>query len=161
MTLVWGAGGTDVSEAEMAAARRATPDWEWTVCTDAVGDEVWQRLQSARVVVGHAGQNVLSEIAAAQRPAVIVAQQRPHDEQRHTVRGLAAAGLGHGLERWPDADAWPALLDTAAPADGRDWLRWSDAGGAQRCADRLDEIAGLEPGRPAAPGWTADDGASA
>ncbi len=161
VTLVWGQGGTDVSAAQIDAARRATPEWDWTVCTDAVGDEVWRRLQSARVVVGHAGQNVLSEIAAARRPAVIVAQERPHDEQRHTVRALAAAGLGHGLERWPDAGAWPALLAGAAPATGEDWARWSDRTGADRCAARLDEIAGLHPGRPAFPGRSTQDGESA
>ena len=161
VTLVWGRGGTDVSEAQIDAARRATPDWEWTVCTDAVGEEVWRRLQSARVVVGHAGQNVLSEIAAARRSAVVIAQERPHDEQRHTVRGLAAAGLGHGLERWPEADAWPVLLAGASPASGEEWARWSDGRGAQRCAERLDEIAGLRPGRPAFPGWPAEGGVSA
>ncbi|MEO7753609.1 MAG: hypothetical protein ABIS35_09370 [Terracoccus sp.] len=161
VTLVWGRGGTDVSEAQIDAARRATPDWDWTVCTDLAGDELWGRLQSARVVVGHAGQNVLSEIAAARRPAVIIAQERPHDEQRHTVRALTATGLGHGLEHWPEADAWPELLAGAAPATGADWARWSDRTGADRCAARLDEIAGLFPGRPAFPGWSAKDGESA
>jgi hypothetical protein len=141
VSLVWGAGGTDVSDEQIEATRRATTDWTWTVCRDVGPDALWQSLQHAAVVVGHAGQNVVSEIAAARRASVIVAQRRPHDEQHFTVRGLEAAGVGRGLPVWPDAQAWPALLESAARIDVDRWRRWTDGTGADACAALLDSLA--------------------
>jgi predicted glycosyltransferase len=142
VALVWGAGGTDVGEEQIAAARHATPGWEWTVCRDAGPEELWEALQRASVVVGHAGQNVVSEVAAARRGAVIIAQRRPHEEQHFTVRGLEAAGVGHGLAVWPEAKAWPGLLESAACTDVDRWSRWTDGAGADRCAALIDGLAG-------------------
>ena len=144
VALVWGAGGTDVTDAQIESARRATPDWSWTVCRDVGPDALWESLQSADVVVGHAGQNVVSEVAAARRGSVIIAQRRPHDEQHFTVRGLEAAGVGHGLPAWPESDAWPGLLESAAGIDVDRWSRWTDGAGARRCAALLDSLAGVE-----------------
>jgi hypothetical protein len=144
VALVWGAGGTDVTEEQIEAARRATSDWSWTVCRDVGPDALWQSLQDADVVVGHAGQNVVSEVAAARRGSVIIAQRRPHDEQHFTVRGLEAAGVGHGLPDWPEPEAWPSLLESAARIDVDRWRRWTDGTGASRCAALIDSLARAE-----------------
>jgi hypothetical protein len=144
VTLVWGAGGTDVTDAQIESARRATPDWSWTVCRDVRPDALWESLQGAEVVVGHAGQNVVSEVAAARRGSVIIAQRRPHDEQHFTVRGLEAAGVGLGLTHWPEPSAWPSLLESASRIDVDRWGRWTDGAGAHRCAALLDSLAGDE-----------------
>ena len=144
VALVWGAGGTDVTDAQIDAARRATTGWSWTVCRDVGPDALWHSLQDADVVVGHAGQNVVSEVAAARRGAVIIAQRRPHDEQHFTVRGLEATGVGHGLSTWPDPEVWPSLLESAARIDVDGWCRWTDGDGAERCAALIDALADAE-----------------
>jgi hypothetical protein len=144
VALVWGAGGTDVTEAQIDAARRATTGWSWTVCRDMGPDALWQSLQDADVVVGHAGQNVVSEVAAARRGSVIIAQRRPHDEQHFTARGLQEAGVGHGLASWPEPGAWTSLLESASRIDVGGWSRWTDGEGARRCAALIDTLAGVE-----------------
>jgi hypothetical protein len=144
VALVWGAGGTDVTEAQIDAARRATTGWSWTVCRDMGPDALWQSLQDADVVVGHAGQNVVSEVAAARRGSVIIAQRRPHDEQHFTARGLQEAGVGHGLASWPEPGAWTSLLESASRIDVGGWRRWTDGEGARRCAALIDTLAGVE-----------------
>jgi hypothetical protein len=154
VALVWGAGGTDVTEQQIDAARRATGGWSWTVCRDVGADELWRTLQDADVVVGHAGQNVVSEVAAARRASVIIAQGRPHDEQRFTVRGLKSLGIGRPQSEWPDATEWPALLDAAARTDTARWEQWTDGAGALHCARLIDEVAGVARG-------PADEGALA
>ncbi|GAA2154101.1 hypothetical protein FHX52_1610 [Humibacillus xanthopallidus] len=141
VALVWGAGGTDVTEQQIEEARRATAGWSWTVCRDVGPDALWESLQDAAVVVGHAGQNVVSEVAAARRGSVIIAQRRPHDEQHFTVRGLEAAGVSQGLPVWPEPEAWPHLLESAARIDVGRWSRWTDGAGADRCAALIDSLA--------------------
>lgn len=141
VALVWGAGGTDVSQEQIDAAQQATGEWTWTVCRDVGADELWRSLLEADVVVGHAGQNVVSEVAAARRAAVIIAQSRPHEEQLFTVRGLAALGIGRALTQWPEAHDWPGLLDAAALEDTSRWEQWTDGTGARRCARLIEEIA--------------------
>lgn len=44
----------------------------------------------------HGGQNALAEVAAARRPAVVVATQRPFNEQEHTRAALGIGGQGWG-----------------------------------------------------------------
>ena len=141
VTVLWGRGGSVVTDADLDAARAATPRWTWTVCSAAGPDEVWESLQCADVVVAHSGQNVVAEVAAARRRAVIIAQPRPHDEQAHLVRSLAVAGLAQGCLGWPDPQQWPGLLECAAPTDPARWSWWSDGHGADRCAAHLDHLA--------------------
>lgn len=141
VTMLWGHGGSAVTEADVRAAQAATPGWTWTVCDTNDPDEVWALLQAAEVVVAHAGQSVVAEVAAARRPAVIVPQPRPHDEQRFLATGLADRGLTPRLSEWPAPGQWPALLDSARRTDPAAWSRWSDGRGAARMAERLDRFA--------------------
>jgi len=60
--------------------------------------------------VTHAGQSAIADVAAAQRPAVIIPQPRPFDEQRATARVLRQYRLAVVSRHWPDQRAWPALL---------------------------------------------------
>lgn len=143
VTVLWGHGIDEGLVAKLAAARTATPEWSWTVCDGATSpDAVWGHLQAADVVVLHGGQNALAEVAAARRPAIVLPQARPHDEQLHLARGLESLGLGAPQASWPDAALWPALLSRAAASDPGRWSRWSDGAGAQRYAARLDALAG-------------------
>ena len=142
VVMLWGRGGSTVGDDDVRAAAGATPGWTWEVCGTSDADAVWDLLQSADVVVAHAGQSVVAEVAAARRPAVVVPQPRPHDEQHHLASGLADLGLTPRLDGWPDASDWPALLENARTTDPARWSAWSDAGGAHRLAEHLDRLAG-------------------
>ncbi len=141
--VLWGAGGGDVTERDLRDARAATPGWRWVLRSggpDAT-DDVWPDLLAADVVVVHGGQNAVSEVAAARRPAVVVAQPRPHDEQLHRVRTLREAGLCVALDAWPPAHEWPDLLARAAGTGGAGWERWSPGDAAGRAARALEALA--------------------
>lgn len=142
---LWGSGGREVSDADFRAAADATPGWTWEhrvpgSALSAPGDDVWAALQRAEVVVVHGGHNAVAEVAAARRPAVVVAQERPFDEQRRRAERLRAEGLV-ALDRWPAPHEWPALLERARAAGAQPWRRWAPGDGAQRAAAFLDEAA--------------------
>ena len=149
--LVWGAGGTDVTDADVAAARAATPGWQWIVRSPrSPSADLWSDLETADVVVTHAGQGAVADVAAAHRPAVVVPQQRPFDEQGATAAAVARLGAAVGLRRWPqDPLDWPRLLDQAIATGGDGWNRWSSGNGAAEAAARLDSMAGASPTRAA------------
>lgn len=145
--VLFGSGGRDVSDADFRAARAATPGWTWEYrvpgsAEDAGGgDDVWTALHRAEVVVVHGGHNAVAEVAAARRPAVVIAQDRPFAEQRRRAELLRAEGLV-ALDRWPAAPEWPGLLDRARAAGAGPWERWAPGDGAQRAATYLDDAAG-------------------
>lgn len=147
--VLMGAGGSTFGAQELEVARRATPGRRWrTLGVDgwADGDDVWSELSACDVVVCHGGQNVLAEVAAARRPAVVIPQDRPFDEQRVTASALAGAGVI--VTTGPPAAAeWPDLLDRAWELDAGRWARWSLGDGARRAAEAVEAVvaAGTEP----------------
>lgn len=146
VTFLGGAGGHDLDAAALddllARAGESTPGWTWQVAGPGRWhDDVAGLLRGSSVVVTHAGQNALAEVAAARRPAVVVPQRRPHREQ-HTT----AAALADG--RWPVTvlpalpdRGWPDLLERTARHDGSTWERWCDGRAAERFADLLRDLA--------------------
>lgn len=139
--VVWGAGGRDTTAADIDAARATTPGWDWTVRTpQAPSPDLWVELAGADVVVTHGGQNAVAEVAAARRPAVVIAQRRPFDEQHATVRALRGVGACVALDAWPHPAQWPALLDRARELGGDRWRDWSDGEGAARAARAVEAL---------------------
>ncbi len=143
-----GAGGSALTREALDHARTTTPGWDWTVLGGPDGtwvDDPWASLCSAHVVMTHAGQNALAEVAAARRPAVVVPEERPHDEQRTTATALHADGRLPVVvrDRFPE-HGWPQVLERAAGLDGRQWSRWNDRAGARRLADVVLEVAALD-----------------
>ncbi len=142
VAVLWGRGGSEVSSADVDAAAAATPGWTWETSGLEGGpwvEDPWSRLQGADVVVTHAGQSALAEVAAARRPAVVVPQRRPHDEQVASGRALVRGGIAAVVDRWPAPAAWTTILDDATARGGAGWAAWSDGGGAVRAAALLDE----------------------
>ncbi len=132
-----GAGGTTVHRRDVDAAQAAVPSLRWTgvgVPGQEWTRDVWSSLSRAAVVVTHAGQNALAEVAAAARPAIVVAQDRPFGEQHAVTQALRSRGIAVGLGSWPDPAAWPALIETARDLGGAGWRRWSTGHGAADAA---------------------------
>ena len=142
VTLLLGGSGTMLSEDQVRLMREQTPDWDWTVVG---GPGEWSRdlrplIEAADVVVGHAGQSTVAEIAAARRPAVILPQPRPYDEQECTARALDRGPWPVLVERTLPLTDWDERLALAAKLDGADWATWCDGHAAERFAEVVDLI---------------------
>jgi hypothetical protein len=139
--LLWGAGGRDTDASGVEAARRATPGWTWSERSpDRPSPDLWAELCAADVVVTHAGQNAVADVAAARAPAVVIAQRRPFGEQLATARALSRLGIADGRAGWPPAHEWGEVLDAAHRRGGEGWARWSSGHGARDAAQRLDAL---------------------
>jgi hypothetical protein len=137
-----GRGGTSIDDADVAAAAAATSGWDWQrLGPGAWSEDPWPQLCAADVVVTHAGLGALADVAAAGRPAVVIPEDRPHDEQRATARALADAGLAVTSEHWPDRHQWPDLLAGALAVGGSGWQRWRTDTAAERAARVIEAVA--------------------
>lgn len=142
-----GAGGDGFTTDAVEAARASTPGWEIAHLGGSSG--AWEAdpraaLTAADVVVTHAGQNAVADVAAVRRPAVIVPQRRPHDEQHATGRVLGAGGWPAIVVSEMPAGGWGDLLDAAYGLDGSRWRAWNDGGGAARAAHVISRVAAGE-----------------
>ena len=145
--LLCGSGGRGVP-VDVAAARAATPGWSWRLAGAEhwmSRDQLWESLCSVDVVVTHAGQGAVADVAAARARAVVVADPRPFDEQHHTVEALRRLGLGVPLETWPTPDRWPDLLERACATDPDRWRRWSTGTGGAAAARVIEQVASVGP----------------
>lgn len=91
--------------------------------------------------VSHAGQNSIADIAAARRPAVVIPQPRPFDEQHMTASVLGRHGLAVTAPRWPSGGDWPAVLQRACATDPGRWRQWQVHGAAARAAAAIESTA--------------------
>ncbi|GAB77867.1 Glycosyltransferase, GT2 family [Austwickia chelonae] len=137
--VLWGTGGQSWTQADQDQAAAATPHTRWTRPTDP--DAVWPMLRTADIVVTHAGQNAVAEVAAARKPAVVISTPRPHGEQDATLAALDRAGLAATHRGIPEAHRWPELLEQARHIPGERWTTWSDGHGARRAAALAHTIA--------------------
>jgi hypothetical protein len=142
VAVLLGAGGTD-DTLDLDAAVAATPDWTWDVlgARGRWDQDPWPALCAAEVVVTHAGQNAVAEVAAARRPAVVVPQDRPFGEQTATATALDRGGLAVVRRTWPRPREWTECLAEASGHDGATWTRWAPGDGARRAAAVLEELA--------------------
>lgn len=147
VTVLGGGGGHSISADLVEKARRQAPEWAWQVLgPGGWTDDPWPSIRDADVVLTHAGQNAVAEVAAARRPAVIVPAERPHREQEATARALASGDWPVVVEpSWPRA-GWGERLARAGRLDGEVWERWVDGGAAVRFARLLEATASAQTG---------------
>jgi len=135
-----GADGLGIGAEEFRDSTAEVLDSRWTVLgggRDGWIDDPWPHLCAADLVVTHAGQNCIADVAAARRPAIVIPQPRPFDEQHATAAVLQRFGLATVSPRWPSRTAWSPLLARARTADPQGWRRWRVDGAAQRAADAI------------------------
>jgi hypothetical protein len=152
--VVLGRGG-GVSDGEgWAAAARAVPGRRWRVigpCTVPSSpppnlelrgwvDDANSLIACAGVVVGAAGDGVVSAVLANRRPFICLPERRPFDEQVSKALRLGALGVAVVRQDRPQAAEWARLLADAA-SDASGWPRQlQSAGGPERVVRWLQTV---------------------
>ncbi|WP_293339474.1 glycosyltransferase [Mycobacterium sp.] len=137
-----GAGNSFGSELDNCA--QACPGTTWTTLGGADGRwtaDPWPQICGADVIVTHAGQSSVADVAMARRPAVVIPSPRPFHEQRATAAMLRRGKLATVAIQWPDAQRWPRLLARALASDPQRWRRWQVEGAAARAAKTIESTA--------------------
>ncbi|OAK51120.1 glycosyltransferase [Rhodococcoides kyotonense] len=135
-----GAGGTALTARDIDDAAASDTRFDWAaVGLDASTwvDDVWPLLCSASVVVTHAGQNAIADVACAGTRAVVIPQHRPYDEQVATAAALAGSSVAVTAAQWPSAENWPRLLDDALALNPAAWKQVRQNGAAERAASAI------------------------
>ena len=153
--VVGGRGGSPFEGADLAAAATATPDKNWRAIGPVSAPEnlppnltiagrverAAEEIAGAGVVIGHAGDGLISSVIATGRPFICLPQARPFDEQMVKARRLEALGIAVVLHTWPPPVAWPELLHRAQNLDVSASQRLHDPDGAARAANFLKSLA--------------------
>jgi len=140
VAVLLGRGGGAPSRSALERVEAQTPGWGWTVLggeRSAWSDDPFSVIRDADVVICQAGQNSIAEVAAAQRPALVLPAARPHDEQATTAAALAAGGWPVEVAQTLPAAGWPTRLERLRGLDGRRWVDWCDGDAAGRAAEVL------------------------
>jgi len=140
--LLAGAGTTGTLSGQMRAVHEAATAAGWDVSM--VGGpgtwsaDHWQALREHDLVVTHAGQGAVADVATADRPALLLPQDRPFGEQAATAHALARAGMATLMAAGAD---WHDALHRAVAAPTA-WHRWETHGAAARAAALIEQAAG-------------------
>jgi UDP-N-acetylglucosamine:LPS N-acetylglucosamine transferase len=155
VTIITGFGGTALTAGVILEAARVCPDWDFTVIGRTghgrasslpnltflgTVDDPLQWIARSDVVVGSAGDSIVSEVAHLQKRFVCVPEDRPFDEQRSTAATLARHDLAVVLAVLPEASEWPELLRRALMRDPARWKRWT-SGGSDHAARAIARVA--------------------
>lgn len=152
--VVAGRGGAAADGARWAAAARAVPDRQWRVIGPAIVPERipenleftgWiagadAEIASAAVVIGAAGDGLVSAVLAHERPFICFPEPRAFDEQAVKAERLAALDAAVVPAIWPEAVQWRVLIAAAErqPSQRPVALRVRD--GAERVARWLEQL---------------------
>jgi len=152
--IVLGRGGAISNGEHWAATARAAPAWQWRVigpCTVPADlppnlelrgwvDDADAQIAAARVVIGAAGDGVVSAVLSARRPFICLPEPRPFDEQASKANRLAAVGAAIVRHDWPHSQEWPGLIGRAI-AQNQHWPACLECeSGPERVARWLDEL---------------------
>jgi hypothetical protein len=139
-----GKGGCAFDQATVDATATQIPEIDWKALGLRGGPrrlDPWPDICAADVVITHAGQNCVADVAAARRPAIVIPQSRPFNEQYTTANTLRTHGLALATSGWPDARVWRSLIGQAQSSDPSRWQRWHTAGAARRAAEAIETTA--------------------
>lgn len=137
-----GGRGESALDAVVAQSMAALPDATWIRLENDTEAVVERTLRSVSLVFGHCGQNAVAEIAATRTPAILVPEERPHDEQFSMAAALAKSGFPLVIAAPDDRTDRAAAIVAARKLDGSGWSGWVDGNGAERAAAVISSIAG-------------------
>ncbi|NKE09859.1 MULTISPECIES: glycosyltransferase [Kocuria] len=148
VVIMFGTGGTDSPEGywDDVVTHLNLAGFDCIV----IGGRTWvpdprNLLERADVIITAAGQNSVADVAALGRRAVVVAQERPFQEQEATARILREAGLAVTADsvagQVTPVRQWEHLVREALDLRP-DWHRWETQGAVQRAAHVIREVAG-------------------
>jgi hypothetical protein len=148
-----GTGGVDFDQTTVDATAASIPEITWTTLGLRGGprtSDPWPDICAADVVITHAGQSCVADVAAARRPAIVLPQPRPFDEQHATAETLRRHRLAVATRGWPDARAWRYFIGRARASDPSRWEQWQTTGAAARAAEAIEttECQYATPGSP-------------
>ncbi|GGJ91766.1 hypothetical protein [Pseudomonas matsuisoli] len=152
-----GRGGTAFDYQGIAALAEACPEWTIRVAGELGGvsardlppnlhclgrlHEPLEEMRKAEIIIGSTGDSLVSECAALGRRFIGVAEDRPYEEQRLQARRLNTLGVAIGLQSWPAANEWPALLDKARALPIEPWQALVDVDAPKRAAAAIEAVA--------------------
>lgn len=144
IVVLMGAGGEAMDVRAWTMLARAHPSIEFTILGGTGGmwmDDPWETLCGADLVVTHAGQGAVADVACAGAPALILPAPRPFNEQLATAERLAEYELATVWRGPTTLSRWNRLLAGVEPLDPlaratrqREWERWQTRGSAARAA---------------------------
>ncbi|WP_353951691.1 glycosyltransferase [Knoellia sp. S7-12] len=123
---------------------KAVPEVDWMMA----GGGAWlpniqKHLAGSDIVVTHAGQNAIADVAGWGVPAVVVPQSRPFAEQAHMGDVLGGSGIAHVVHHDDVKGAdWGDLVRQARADGGQSWEKWGCQGAAARAASLVEVVAG-------------------
>lgn len=136
-------GGRDDETMAVLATRleREVPALDWVRAGGGTWvDDLESLLAGAAIVVTHAGQNAIADVAAISAPAVVVPTPRPHGEQEALAAAVDRLALARVVPHGQAARApWRALVE-AAQGSGDRWWMWRTGGAVDRAADLIEEV---------------------
>ena len=141
---MFGAGGSAVDSASITQCMNELPEVQWSSLGLPGGrwvEDPWPELCAADIVIAHAGQSSVADIAAAGRSAIVIPQHRPFGEQHATAAVLAREGLATVEANWPAPSQWATLIDAARGDNGARWAHWQTRGAAGRAAAAIEKVA--------------------
>ncbi|MCW2747263.1 MAG: UDP-N-acetylglucosamine:LPS N-acetylglucosamine transferase [Nocardioidaceae bacterium] len=136
-----GAGGSAFTGDTVDRAQKQASGWDWHFCgmnADTWLEDPEELMRSATVMVTQAGQNSIAEVAALRKPAIVIPQPRPFEEQHATAAVLARQAWPAVVRPQFPETGWDDVLSAAAQLDGSKWSAWCDGRGAYRAAAVID-----------------------
>jgi len=102
-----------------------------------------QEIAQASIVVGAAGDGLVSAVLAAEKPFICIPEPRPFDEQIATAAGLDRANAAVVRTAWPASWEWSELINAAMRIDPERQRVLSDPQGPRKLARWIEALVGL------------------
>jgi hypothetical protein len=83
-----------------------------------------------------------AEVAAAERPAIVLPQSRPFGSKYTTDEGLRRHRRAVVIRSWPDFSGWRGLIVHARSTDPTRWHNWQTDGAAAGAAHSIEAVTG-------------------
>lgn len=154
IVVVYGRGGEGGTLARLAEAAAAVPERDWHVLGPVSGDgpspknlhrhgwvaDVRPHLARASLVVGGAGDGLVTAVAGLGKRFLCLPEPRAYGEQEAKAEGLARLGAALVHPGWPDAAAWPGLVAEGLALDPARIAGLAEPGALARTAAAIEAL---------------------